>query len=147
MKFIKEVTPKGLLLPVTAARLAGFSAGEKAEYHTLNGAMLVLKGRMTAPELLAVVHQLTSASAQLLHHLSQVCGYCEDCDKDSCPYNDFEEETVSPMAPSCVPRSTRRLTPSQFWRRNTAMICGISPLICWIPLWRRVPAWASWRSI
>lgn len=94
MKFIKEVTPKGLLLPVTAARLAGFSAGEKAEYHTLNGAMLVLKGRMTAPELLAVVHQLTSASAQLLHHLSQVCGYCEDCDKDSCPYNDFEEETV-----------------------------------------------------
>ena len=101
MKFIKEITPKGLLLPVTAARLAGLSAGEKAEYHTLNGAMLVLKGRMTAPELLTVVHQLTSASAQLLHHLSQVCGYCEDCDKDSCPYHrprnlQCSERTVGP---------------------------------------------------
>lgn len=63
MKFIKEITPKGLLLPVTAARLAGFNAGDKVEYHTLDGAMLVLKGRMSAPELLAVVHQLTSTSA------------------------------------------------------------------------------------
>ncbi len=94
MKFIKEVTPKGLLLPVTAARLAGFGTGEKVEYHTLEGAMVVLKGKMTAPELLAVVHQFMSMSAQLLHHLSQVCGYCEECDKDSCPYEDFEEEVV-----------------------------------------------------
>lgn len=78
MKFIKEITPKGLLLPVTAARLAGFNAGDKVEYHTLDGAMLVLKGRMSAPELLAVVQQLTSTSAQLLHYLS----------------NDFEEEAV-----------------------------------------------------
>ena len=77
MKFIKEITPKGLLLPVTAARLAGFNAGDKVEYHTLDGAMLVLKGRMSAPELLAVVQQLTSTSAQLLHHLSEVCGPCE----------------------------------------------------------------------
>ena len=35
MKFIKEITPKGLLLPVTAARLAGLNAGEKVEYHTI----------------------------------------------------------------------------------------------------------------
>ena len=25
MKFVKEITPKGLLLPVTAARLSGFN--------------------------------------------------------------------------------------------------------------------------
>lgn len=31
MKFVKEITPKGLLLPVTAARLAGFRTGEKVE--------------------------------------------------------------------------------------------------------------------
>ena len=94
MKFIKEITPKGLLLPVTAMRLAGFEAGGAVEYHALKDAVVVLKGRMTAPELLSVVHQLTSMSAQLLHHLSEVCGPCEDCDKDSCPYNDFEEEIV-----------------------------------------------------
>ena len=94
MKFTKESTSRGLLLPAAAMRLAGLDAGDKVEYHTLNGALVVLKGRMTAPELLAVVHQLTSMSAQLLHHLSQVCGQCEDCDKDSCPYNDFEEEAV-----------------------------------------------------
>ncbi len=94
MKFIKEITPKGLLLPVTAARLAGLNAGEKVEYHTMKGAMVVLKGRMTAPELLDAAHQLSSLSAQLLYCLSEVCGPCEDCDKDSCPYNDFEEEAV-----------------------------------------------------
>ena len=37
---------------------------------------------------------LLQPSAQLLHYLSEVCGPCEDCDKDSCPYNDFEEEAV-----------------------------------------------------
>ena len=31
MRFIKEITPKGLLLPVTAARLVGF---ERSEEHT-----------------------------------------------------------------------------------------------------------------
>lgn len=94
MKFIKEVTPKGLLLPVTSTRLAGLDAGEKVEYHTLKGAIVVLKGKLTAPELLAVVRQFTRMSAELLHHLSQVCGPCEECDKDGCPYNGFEEEMV-----------------------------------------------------
>ena len=28
MRFIKEITPKGLLLPVTAARLVGFEAND-----------------------------------------------------------------------------------------------------------------------
>ena len=58
MRFIKEITPKGLLLPVTAARLAGFEANEKAEYHTLKGAMVVLKGQMTAMELLTAARSL-----------------------------------------------------------------------------------------
>ena len=52
MKFVKEITPKGLLLPVTAARLSGFKAGDKMEYHPLKGAMVVLKGEMTAMALL-----------------------------------------------------------------------------------------------
>ena len=94
MKFIKEITPKGLLLPVTAMRLAGFEAGGAVEYHTLKDTVVVLKGRMTAPEVLAVAYQLSSLSAKLLHYLSEVCGPCEDCDRDSCPYNDFEEEAV-----------------------------------------------------
>ena len=29
MKFIKDISPKGLLLPVTATRLAGFDAGSE----------------------------------------------------------------------------------------------------------------------
>ena len=94
MKFIKEITPKGLLLPVTAMRLAGFGTGDAVEYHALKDTVVVLKGRMTAPELLDAAHQLSSLSAQLLYCLSEVCGPCEDCDKDSCPYNDFEEEAV-----------------------------------------------------
>ncbi len=94
MKFVRKSSIKGVCIPESALKLSKLPDGENLELHTLDHALVLLKGQMTAPELLHVAHQLSSLSAQLLHYLSEVCGPCEDCDKDSCPYNDFEEEAV-----------------------------------------------------
>ena len=101
MKFIKEVTPKGLLLPVTAARLAGFSAGEKVEYHALKGAMVVLKGQMSAMELLTAARSLQELAVELHTHLAKVCGQCDGCGKDAenggegCPLTELEADGIT----------------------------------------------------
>ena len=101
MKFIKEITPKGLLLPVTAARLAGFEANEKAEYHTLKGAMVVLKGQMTAMELLTAARSLQELAVELHTHLAKVCGQCDGCGKDAenggegCPLTELEADGIT----------------------------------------------------
>lgn len=83
MKFIKEITSRGLLLPMIAARLAKFKAGDRVEYRPLDHVIVVLKKRMTAPELLTAVEQLQSVASELLFHLYQVCGPCEEC-ADGC---------------------------------------------------------------
>ena len=101
MKFIKEVTPKGLLLPVTAARLAGFSAGEKVEYHALKGAMVVLKGQMSAMELLTAARSLQELAVDLHTHLAKVCGQCDGCGENAenggegCPLMDLEADGIT----------------------------------------------------
>jgi len=99
MKFIKEVTPKGLLLPVTATRLAGYEAGEKVEYHIQDGTVVVLKGRMTAMELLNAARSLHELSVELNSHLAKVCGQCDGCvengGEDGCPLLAFEEADIA----------------------------------------------------
>ena len=101
MKFIKEVTPKGLLLPVTAARLAGFSAGEKVEYHALKGAMVVLKSQMSAMELLTAARSLQELAVDLHTHLAKVCGQCDGCGENAenggegCPLMDLEADGIT----------------------------------------------------
>lgn len=102
MKFIKEITPKGLLLPVTAARLAGLGAGEKAEYHTLKGAIVALKGQMTAMELLTAARSLHDLSVELNSHLAGVCGQCDGCGEDGCPVLDLDEPDIT--LPDCLRR-------------------------------------------
>lgn len=53
MKFVKDLSPKGFLIPPTSMKLAGFQTGQKLEYHAMDNAVAVLKGSMTAMELLA----------------------------------------------------------------------------------------------
>ena len=99
MKFVKEVTPKGLLLPVTATRLAGYGDGEKVEYHIQDGAVVVLKGRMTAMELITAARALHDLSVELNSHLAKVCGQCDGCEEngveDGCPLLAFEEVDIA----------------------------------------------------
>ena len=93
MKFIKEITPRGLLLPMIAARLAKFKAGDRVEYRPLDHVIVVLKKRMTAPELLTAVEQLQGVASELLFHLHQVCGPCEEC-PDGCLCGESEDSPL-----------------------------------------------------
>lgn len=93
MKFIKEITSRGLLLPMIAARLAKFKAGDRVEYRPLDNVIVVLKKRMTAPELLTAVEQLQSVATELLLHLDRVCGPCEEC-ADGCLCGESEDSPL-----------------------------------------------------
>lgn len=93
MKFIKEITSRGLLIPMVAARLAKFKAGDRVEYRPLDHVIVVLKKRMTAPELLTAVEQLNVVATELLLHLDRVCGPCEEC-ADGCLCGESEDSPL-----------------------------------------------------
>lgn len=86
MKFTKAGSIKGVFVTAGTLKVSGI-CDERLELHTLDNAVLLLKGRMTAPELLAAAHALADMSSGLLGHLSEVCGPCNECNKDSCPCN------------------------------------------------------------
>ena len=94
MKFVKIGSVKGVCITDGTLKLSKLPGDEKLELHTLDHALVLLKGQMTAPDLLTAAHALAGLAANLITHLAEVCGPCEDCDKDSCPYNDLEEEAV-----------------------------------------------------
>lgn len=93
MKFIKEITSRGLLIPMVAARLAKFKAGDRVEYRPLDNVIVVLKKQMTAPELLTAVEQLNGVATELLLHLDRVCGPCEEC-PDGCLCGESEDSPL-----------------------------------------------------
>ena len=100
MKFVRKSSIKGVCIPESALKLSKLPDGENLELHTLDHALVLLKGQMTAPELLHVAHQLSSLSAQLLCYLSEVCGPCEDCDEDSCYYQGMTPKNIKPPSGS-----------------------------------------------
>ena len=99
MKFNKMITPKGLLLPVTATRLAGWAPGDKVEYRIQKDSIVVTKGRMTAMELLSAASALQELAVELHTHLARVCGQCDGCGGDSegsgCPLVDLDDEGIT----------------------------------------------------
>ena len=48
---------------------------------------------MTAPELLSAVEQLRGVASELLFHLHQVCGPCEEC-PDGCLCGESEDSPL-----------------------------------------------------
>lgn len=95
MKFVKETTANGIQIPTAALKLSGFAGGEGAELHTFQDVMVILKGRMTAMELLNAAKALQSLSVALHTHLAKVCGKCCDCcGEGGCPAEFREDEGI-----------------------------------------------------
>lgn len=91
MKFTQETTEKGLMLPTSALKISGVGAEGQTELHVLEDALVVLKGRMTALELLTAAHQLHQLTTELCGHLAKTCGFCTNCG-DGCPLDAPESE-------------------------------------------------------
>lgn len=114
MKFEKPANVKGAFIPRSALALGGFAENEAAALHVLPGAVILLKKRMTALELLQAVDALTQVSTGLLTELGEVCGPCDGCQSEGCPYEDAgdapidlpaylrEEAGIAPDAKLCA---------------------------------------------
>ncbi len=93
MKFEKSTGVKGAFIPRSALVLCGFAEDETATLHTLPGAAILLKKRMTAMEMIQAVDALSQISTDLLTELATVCGPCDEFESEGCPY----EETDGPI--------------------------------------------------
>lgn len=90
MKFNKQMSNNTLSIPSGVFKISGFEADEKAEIHALDSAVVILKKRMTATELIQAMDALHQLATELTVHLAMVCGTCDDCE-DGCPFDDLED--------------------------------------------------------
>lgn len=89
MKFKKNPTHKGTLIPKSALTLAGLAGREELEMHTPRGAVVLIRKQMTAAELAETIDSLGGLVSQLIDHLLEVCGACEDCwEEGCCPFGE-----------------------------------------------------------
>lgn len=71
-------------------KLSGFEPECKVELHVSKDALVVLKQRMTAVELLRAAKSLQKLATDLHVHLARVCGPCNGCDGE-CPFEGGDE--------------------------------------------------------
>lgn len=97
MKFNKKLTYNGVLnIPTEALRLSGIPEEARVEIHALNGAVVVLKERMTAMELIRALDAIHQLEVDLTVHLSKVCGFCQKCE-GGCPLDNEEDDIHLPQ--------------------------------------------------
>lgn len=70
IQFEKTNSASGITVPAAAMKLSGFAPGEDAQYHTLNDAVVVLKKRMNAAEVIRAAWSLQKLSAELCAHVA-----------------------------------------------------------------------------
>lgn len=90
VKFTNWANGEGFRIPRAALELAEISEGEKLEYHVAEDVVVMLKHRMTALEMIHVIHALKHLSDELLFELAECCGTCDKClgegeDDSFCP--------------------------------------------------------------
>lgn len=90
MKFEKTATIKGAFISRPALALSGFAEDESVALHTLPGAVILLKKRMTAMDLLSAMDSISKLSTDLTTELFKLCGPCDDCQDGDCPYEDVD---------------------------------------------------------
>ena len=95
MKFIKEMTGKGIQIPAAALKLCGFEGGKQVELHAEPETLVALKANMTAMELIRAAQQLQELSASLTTHLAKVCGPCDGCSGNVCPFQGLLDNPIT----------------------------------------------------
>lgn len=98
MKFVRQSENTRLTLPPALLAVSGLQMPREPphplEVHALDKALVILKGRMTAMELITASRTLHQLSVDLNVHLTQVCGLCQGCE-NGCPFDNPEEQEVS----------------------------------------------------
>ena len=79
MKITKESLSNKMSLPMAALNLEDLTDCDAVELTTLENAVVATKGTMNVMELIKVAEGLKNLSEELIGHLAEVCGRCEDC--------------------------------------------------------------------
>lgn len=95
MKFVLEPGKKGLRIRREIVDASGFLGNEALAVHGEEYAIVILKEKMTAMELVKTIQSLKDLASGLLIYLAQVCGSCEHCE-GGCPYAHIDAEPRRP---------------------------------------------------
>lgn len=79
MKKIKERLDKNINLPVEEMEDLETMDCEEIEITALEGVVVAMKASMNVMELIKVAEGLKNLSEELIVHLAEVCGRCDDC--------------------------------------------------------------------
>lgn len=79
MKMIKECLDNNLTLSTNVIDDCELTDCDEIEVKTLENAIVAMKTTMTAIEIIKVAKGLRELSEELILHLAEVCGRCNDC--------------------------------------------------------------------
>lgn len=100
MKFEKQTTINGALVPRSALQLARLGEQGNLEMHTPPGTVVLIRKQMTAAELAQTIESLADLSAQLVACLAGACGTCDDCTEEQCPFDADDFCSLGGLPPS-----------------------------------------------
>lgn len=94
MKFDLYQTPqrKALMLSGAALKLAELGGEEKLSAHVNPGAIAILKGKMTAREMVSAIGTLSELASDITVKLALACGGCDDCGLCEAEENDSGDD-------------------------------------------------------
>ena len=91
MKFVSKTSEKGLHIKPGELVLGSFLNGTGVNVHVENNAIVLLKSKMNAKELVSAAYALHEMAFKLLFHIWDVCGDCHDC-SNRCPFLEIYED-------------------------------------------------------
>ena len=91
MKFVSKTSEKGLHIKPGELVLGSFPNGTGVNVHVENNAIVLLKSKMNAKELVSAAYALHEMAFKLLFHIWDVCGDCHDC-SNRCPFLEIYED-------------------------------------------------------
>ncbi|MBZ2175624.1 hypothetical protein K8M07_10290 [Schnuerera sp. xch1] len=79
MKMIKKNTGTTIDLPIEILKASDLISSSEIELNTIENAVVAMKKTMNAMELIRLAEGLKNLSEDLIVHLAEVCGGCQDC--------------------------------------------------------------------
>lgn len=97
LRSITEVTSEGIKISRVNTEISEMEGERYVHSLVTDGAVLLLKQKMTAMELINVSQFLREIASELVTNLAMACGPCDPCDgcEDHCPFDDLDEEAIT----------------------------------------------------
>ncbi len=110
----KEKTNPDIMLPEAACELCGFTGEETLALHAAEDALVILKEKMTAMELVHAIDALGEIASELTVCLAKACGFCDNC-------GDENPELCEDCAAKASKKSRSAVEGPAEWVKNCAL--------------------------